>query len=85
MGFCIGNIVVTNEIAIMKKGMLVAVQNILPSHLLSKNIKNKIYNTILSPVILGDKTWSLTLKKEYRLKVFWNRVLRRIFRHTLRK
>jgi hypothetical protein len=48
--------------------------------LLSKNTKIKIYRTIILPVVLyGCETWSLTLKEEYRLRVFENRVLRRIF------
>jgi hypothetical protein len=48
--------------------------------LLSKNIKFKIYRTIIVPVVLyGCETWSLTLREEYRLKVFENRVLRKIF------
>jgi hypothetical protein len=36
------------------------------------------YDTIL-PDLYGCKTWSLTLKKERRLRVFENRVLRKIF------
>jgi hypothetical protein len=52
----------------------------LSSSLLSKNIKIKIYrNVILSVVLYGCETWSLTLKEERRLKAFHNRVLRRIF------
>jgi hypothetical protein len=48
--------------------------------LLSKNLKIKIYRTINLPVVLyGCETWSLTLKEERRLRVFENRVLRRIF------
>jgi hypothetical protein len=48
--------------------------------LLSKNIKIKIYRTIVLPVVLyGFATWSLTLKEEYRLKLFEDRVLRKIF------
>jgi hypothetical protein len=48
--------------------------------LLSKNIKIRIYNTIILPVVLyGCETWSLTLREELRLRVFENRVLRRIF------
>jgi hypothetical protein len=48
--------------------------------LLSKKVKIKIYKTIILPVILyGGGTWSLTLREERRLKVFENRVLRRIF------
>jgi hypothetical protein len=40
----------------------------------------RIYRTIILPVALyGCETWSLTLKKERRLRVFENRVLRRIF------
>jgi hypothetical protein len=56
------------------------VQNLLSSCLLFKNIKICIYETIILPVILyGCETWSLTLREEHRLKVFENRVLRRIF------
>jgi hypothetical protein len=52
----------------------------LSSRLLSKNVKVRIYKTIILPVVLyGCETWSLTLKEERRLRVFENRVLRRIF------
>jgi hypothetical protein len=48
--------------------------------LLSKNTKIKIYRTIILPgVLYGCETWSLTLRNEHRLRVFENRVLRRIF------
>jgi len=48
--------------------------------LLSKNLKIKIYRTIILPVVLyGCETWSLTLREERRLMVFENRVLRRVF------
>ena len=54
--------------------------NLLSSNLLSKNIKIKIYRTIILPVVLyGCETWSLTLREERRLRVFENRVLGRIF------
>ena len=54
-------------------------QNILSSSLLSKNLKIKIYRTVILPVILyGCETWSLTLREERRLRVFENRVFRRI-------
>jgi hypothetical protein len=50
------------------------------SRLISKNLKIKIYRTvILSAVLYGCETWSLTLREEHRLRVFENRVLRRIF------
>ena len=54
--------------------------NLLSSSLLSKNLKIKIYRTLILPVVLyGCETWSLTLREEHRLRVFENRVLRRIF------
>jgi hypothetical protein len=57
-----------------------SVQNLLSSSLLSKNLKIKIHRTIILPIILyGCETWSLTLRKECRLRVFGNRVLRGIF------
>jgi hypothetical protein len=57
-----------------------SVQNLLSSSLLSKNVKIKIYRIIiLSVVLYGCETWSLTLREECRLRVFENRVLRRIF------
>jgi hypothetical protein len=53
---------------------------ILSSHLLSKNLKIRIYKAIILTVVLyGYETWSLTLREEHRLRVFENRVLRRIF------
>jgi hypothetical protein len=56
------------------------VQNLLSSSLLPKNLKIKIYRTIILPVVLyGCETWSLTLSEERRLRVFENRVLRRVF------
>jgi hypothetical protein len=58
------------------------VQNLLSSSLLFKNSKIKIYRTIILPVLLYEcETWSLTLRKERKLRVFENRVLRRIFGH----
>jgi hypothetical protein len=56
-----------------------SVQHLLSSSLLSKNVKIKIYRTIILPVVLyGYETWSPTLRGECRLRVFKNRVLRRI-------
>jgi len=53
-----------------------SVQNLLSSSLLSKNLKIKIYRTIiLSIVLYGCEAWSLTLREERRLMVFENRVL----------
>jgi hypothetical protein len=57
-----------------------SVQNLLSSRLLSKNLKIRIYKIIILPVVLyGCETWSLTLREEHILRVFANRVLRRIF------
>jgi hypothetical protein len=45
-----------------------------------RNVKVNIYKTIILPIVLyGCETWSLTLREENRLRVFENRVLRRIF------
>jgi hypothetical protein len=42
--------------------------------------KIRIYKMIILPVVLyGCESWSLTLREEHRLRVFENRVLRRIF------
>ena len=55
-------------------------QNLLSSRLLSKNLKIKIYRTIILPVVLcGCETWSFTLREERKLRVLENKVLRRIF------
>jgi hypothetical protein len=52
----------------------------LSSCLLSRNVKVKIYNTIILPVVsYGWETLSVTLREEHRLRVFENRVVRGIF------
>jgi hypothetical protein len=59
--------------------LYLSVQKILSYRLLFKIIKNKIHKTIILPVVLyGCKNWSLILKKEHRLRVFENRMLRRM-------
>ena len=58
------------------------VQNPLSSSLLSKNLKIKMYRitSIILPVVLyGCETWSMTSREERMLRVFENRVLRRMF------
>jgi hypothetical protein len=48
--------------------------------LYKRNLEIKIYKTVIFPVVLyGCETWSLTLGEEHRLRVFENRVLRKIF------
>ena len=57
-----------------------SVQNLYSSCLLSKSVNITIYRTIIFPVVFyACETWSLTLREECRLRVFENRVLRRIF------
>jgi hypothetical protein len=57
-----------------------SVQNLLSSNLLSKNINIKIYKPmILSKILYGCESWCLTLREEHRLRVFENRVQRKIF------
>ncbi|KAJ4429695.1 hypothetical protein ANN_21896 [Periplaneta americana] len=53
---------------------------LLSSSLLSKNLKVRIYKTVILPVVLyGCETLTLTLRGEQRLRVFENKVLRKIF------
>jgi len=55
----------------------------LSSNLLSKNIKIKLYRTMILPFVLyGCETWSPTVSEEHRLRVFENRMLRKIFGPT---
>jgi len=55
-------------------------QDLLSSGLLPKNMKIKIYRTIILPVVLhGFETWSLTLRDKHRPRVIENRVQKNIF------
>ncbi|KAJ4431757.1 hypothetical protein ANN_20362, partial [Periplaneta americana] len=57
-----------------------SVQKLLSSSLLSKNLKVRIYKTVILPVVLyGCETWTLTLREEHRLRVLENKVLKKIF------
>jgi hypothetical protein len=57
-----------------------SIQSLLSSCSLSRNVKVKIYKTIILPVVLyGCETWSFTLREEHRLRVSGNGFLRRIF------
>jgi hypothetical protein len=54
------------------------VQSLLSSHLLSRNVKVKMYKTMILPLVLyGYENWSLTLRED--AVVLGNRVLKRIF------
>ncbi|KAJ4445714.1 hypothetical protein ANN_12399 [Periplaneta americana] len=56
-----------------------SVEKLLSSSLLSKSLKVRIYKTVILPVVLyGCETWTLTLREEQRLRVFENKVLRKI-------
>jgi hypothetical protein len=53
-----------------------SVQNLLSYSLLSKNLKIKIYRTIiLSAVLYGCVTWLLTMEEKHRLRLFENRFM----------
>ncbi|KAJ4441838.1 hypothetical protein ANN_11697 [Periplaneta americana] len=54
-----------------------SVEKLLSSSLLSKNLKVRIYKTVILPVVLyGCETWTLTLREEHKLRVFENKVQR---------
>ena len=57
-----------------------SLHKLLSSRLLSKKLKVKIYNTVILPVLLYEcEAWFLTLKEEHKLRVFANKILRKIF------
>jgi len=57
-----------------------SVQNLLPSSLLSKNLKIKIYRVIILPAVLyGCENLLLTMREKRRLWALENRVLGIIF------
>ena len=71
----------TLEFNVMELAMVMVVNLILvimlSSRLLSKNLKIKIYRTIILPIVLyGCETWSLTLREERKLRVSENMVFR---------
>jgi hypothetical protein len=52
--------------------------HVFPPHI--KKLKTRTYKTVILPVVLyGYEIWSLALREEHRLRVFENKVLRRIF------
>ena len=60
--------------------VIIHLEKILSSRLLSKKLKVNTYKTIILPVVLyGCETWSLTLREEHTLRVFKNEVLKKIF------
>ena len=57
-----------------------SLEKILSSLQLSKKLKVNTFKTIITPVVLyGCEIWTLTLREEHRLRVFQNKVLRKIF------
>ncbi|KAJ4432334.1 hypothetical protein ANN_20953 [Periplaneta americana] len=64
----------------MQNACYYSVEKILSSSLLSENLKVRIYKTVILPVVLyGCETWTLTSREKHRLRVFENKVLRKIF------
>jgi hypothetical protein len=56
------------------------IQDVLFSRLLSENIKTKTHKTQIFPVVVyGCETWPSALWEQHRLRVFENKVLRKIF------
>jgi hypothetical protein len=65
------------------KACYLSVQHLLSSSFPSKNLKTKVYRTIILPVVkYGCENWSLKLREEHRLRVCEKRVLRRLFGPT---
>ena len=59
---------------------MLSLEKILSSRLLFKKLKVKTYKIIILPVVFyGCETLSLTFREEHRLRVFENKVLRKIF------
>ena len=57
-----------------------SLEKILSSRLLSNKLKIKTYKTIILLVVLyGCETWSLSLREEHMLRMFENKVVRKIF------
>jgi hypothetical protein len=54
---------------------------ILSSHFLPKKMQIKRYISIILPLLYGCETLSLTVREEQRLRVFENRMLKRISGH----
>ena len=64
----------------MENACYYSLDKVLLSCLLSKKLKVNTYKTVMLPVVFyGCETWSLTLREERRLRVFENKVLRKIF------
>ncbi|KAJ4441769.1 hypothetical protein ANN_11627 [Periplaneta americana] len=64
----------------MRNTCYYSVEKLLSSSLLLKILKVRIYKTVILPVVVyGYETWTLTLREEQRLRVFENKVLRKIF------
>ncbi|KAJ4428772.1 hypothetical protein ANN_25765 [Periplaneta americana] len=76
-----GNIKIGNlSFAEVEKFKYLGATKLLSSSLLSRNLIFRIYKTVILPVVLyGCETWTLTLREERRLRVFENKVLRKIF------
>jgi hypothetical protein len=54
-----------------------SVENLLPFHLLSKNLQIKLHKTIILHFVFnGCETWFLLLREEHRLRVYEKRMLR---------
>jgi hypothetical protein len=72
--------IIINGYRLLEEVLVTFDADFLSSILLSKNIKIKVYSTVVLPVVLyGCETWSLTLREECMLRVYENRAPRNIF------
>jgi hypothetical protein len=68
------------HLKVYKNGPIIIPSEIFCLPVSYKKLKIKIYKTVILPVVLyGCEAWFLTLGEEHRLRVFENRVLRKIF------
>ena len=66
------------EVASPRNTCCHSLQNLLSTNFLSKNMNIKLYRNIILPMLYGCETWSLTMRSEHRLRMFKNRVLRKV-------
>ncbi|KAL4100807.1 hypothetical protein QTP88_020836 [Uroleucon formosanum] len=70
---------VSSRIQLANKGYY-GLEKVLKSRTLSKNLKIRMYMTLLRPIVMyGSETWALRKAEEQRLGVFERKVLRKIY------
>jgi hypothetical protein len=79
---CTPHVLVRRVAAVCLPAVFRAVHNLTRKLILQRHrVTSPVYDLIIFPVVLhGCETWFLTLREERRLRVFENRVLRKVFR-----